>query len=72
MFTKNDFIIKYIKLPVKRTHLYMRSGELDISLYSLKKEREAFVVYLKVPVFTTEYGFAVRSDSKLTLKRLKT
>ncbi|AGH43458.1 hypothetical protein C427_1349 [Paraglaciecola psychrophila 170] len=34
---KKNFIIKHIKLPVKRTHLYMQSGELDISLCNFKK-----------------------------------
>jgi ABC-type amino acid transport substrate-binding protein len=68
---KQNFTIEYIKLPVKRTHLYMQSGELDISLYSFKKEREAFVVYSKVPVFTTEYGFAVRSDSNIDIKKIE-
>jgi polar amino acid transport system substrate-binding protein len=68
---KNNFTIKYIKLPVKRTHLYMQSGELDISLYSFKKDREEFVVYGKVPVFTTEYGFAVRADSNIDIQKIE-
>lgn len=68
---KNNFTIKYIKLPVKRTHLYMQNGELDISLYSFKMEREEFVVYGKVPVFTTEYGFAVRADSNIDIQKIE-
>jgi polar amino acid transport system substrate-binding protein len=68
---KKHFKLKYIKLPVKRTHLYMQSGELDISLYSLKKEREEFVVYSKVPVFTSEYGFAVRADSNIEIRKIE-
>lgn len=67
----NTFTIEYIKLPVKRTHLYMQSGKLDISLYSFKKEREAFIVYGKVPVFTTEYGFAVRADSDIDIQKIE-
>lgn len=66
---KNNFTIKYIKLPVKRTHLYMQNGELDISLYSFKQQREEFLVYGKVPVFTAEYGFAVRADSEIDIQK---
>jgi ABC-type amino acid transport substrate-binding protein len=68
---KNNFTIEYLKLPVKRTYRYMQSGELDISLYSFKKEREEFVVYGKVPVFTTEYGFAVRADSDIDIQKIE-
>lgn len=67
---KKDFKLQYNKLPIKRTHRYMQSGELDISLYSYKKEREAFVVYSKVPIFTTEYGFAMRADSNIKIEKL--
>ncbi|WP_293747828.1 ABC transporter substrate-binding protein [uncultured Paraglaciecola sp.] len=68
---KKNFTLTYSKLPIKRTHLYMQSGELDISLYSYKKEREAFVVYGKVPIFTTEYGFAMRADSKVDIHKIE-
>ena len=68
---KNNVRIQYLKLPVKRTHLYMQNGELDISLYSYKKEREAFLVYGKVPVFTSEYGFAVRADSNINVTKVQ-
>lgn len=68
---QKNFTIRYLKLPVKRTHLYMKSGELDISLYSFKKEREEFVVYGKVPIFTTEYGFAVRADSNIDIQKIE-
>jgi polar amino acid transport system substrate-binding protein len=67
---KKLFKLKFNKLPVKRTHRYMQSGELDISLYSYKKEREEFVVYSKVPIFTTEYGFAMRADSEINIQSL--
>jgi ABC-type amino acid transport substrate-binding protein len=69
--TTKNFTIKYTKLPIKRTHLYMQSGKLDISLYSYKKEREAFLVYSKVPVFTTEYGFAIRADSHINIQKIE-
>jgi polar amino acid transport system substrate-binding protein len=68
---KKDFRLRFNKLPVKRTHRYMQSGELDISLYSYKKEREAFVVYSKEPIFTTEYGFAIRADSEIKIEKLE-
>jgi len=68
---KKHFRLRFNKLPVKRTHRFMQSGELDISLYSYKKEREAFVVYGKVPIFTTEYGFAMRADSDINIEKLE-
>lgn len=57
-------------LPIKRTHLYMSTGELDISVYSYKKSREAFVIYGKEPIFITEYGFASKKSDNLTINQL--
>jgi polar amino acid transport system substrate-binding protein len=48
----------------------MQSGDLDISLYSFKQERDAFVVFGKEPVFTSEYGFAVRADSNINIEKI--
>ena len=68
---KKDFRLKYEKLPVKRTHLDMQTGKIDISLYSYKKERETFLIYGKVPIFTTEYGFAVRANSNIDIQKIE-
>ena len=57
-------------LPIKRTHIYMHQGVLDISIYSYKKERESFVFYSKEPMFTSGYGFVVRADSDIKIKQL--
>lgn len=62
--------IDYLKLPVKRTHVQMQNGDLDISLYSYKKAREDFVYYSKVPIFISEYGFAVAKDSKVAINQI--
>lgn len=61
---------EYIDLPVKRTHFYMKSGELDISIYSFKPERAQFVFYAKIPIFTSEYGFVVAKDSDIQIDKL--
>jgi polar amino acid transport system substrate-binding protein len=65
-----EYKIYYEQLPIKRTHLFMQSGQLDISLYSYKKEREEFVIYGKVPIFNSENGFAVRADSNIQINTL--
>jgi len=61
---------KFIKLPIKRTHFYMQSGEIDISVYSYKKNREASVIYSKQPMFSSEYGFVVREGSNIEINKL--
>ncbi len=62
--------ITYLDLPVKRTEFYMRSGQLDLSLYSYKSSREDFLVYGKEPVFISEYGFAVSADRDISVNNL--
>ena len=60
----------YLALPIKRTHLYMQNGQLDLAIYSYKKERAQFVVYGREPIFTSEYGFAVRKNSDIKIADL--
>ena len=62
--------IRYKTLPIKRTHIYMQSGELDISVYSFKLSREKFVIYGKEPLFTSEYGFASRRADNIVINQL--
>jgi polar amino acid transport system substrate-binding protein len=50
--------------------MFMQNGQLDISIYSYKKEREKFLVYSDVPIFISEYGFAVRADSDIQIDHL--
>ena len=64
---KHSHTVSYKNLPIKRTHLYMRSGELDISVYSFKPDREKFVVYGKEALFETEYGFASRASDNIEI-----
>jgi ABC-type amino acid transport substrate-binding protein len=66
----NDFQLQYKKLPIKRTHLLMQSGELDISVYSYKKERESYVIYGSEPIFFSNYGFASKKQGNITIKQL--
>ncbi len=65
-----NYTIKYKSLPIKRTHLYMQSGELDVSVYSYKKSREQFVVYGKEPIFKSQYGFASRASDKIIITNI--
>lgn len=66
----SEYQINYRKLPIKRTHVYMQSGQLDLAVYSYKAEREQYVVYGKEPIFTSEYGFAVKSGSNISISSL--
>ncbi|MGJ8678924.1 substrate-binding periplasmic protein [Paraglaciecola sp.] len=67
---ETNYQMTYVPLPIKRTPLYMKNGRLDVSIFSYKKERETFLSYGKVPIFRTEYGFAVRADSDIKVNSL--
>ena len=61
---------RYNNLPIKRTHYYMETGELDITVYSYLKAREDVVIFGKEPLFISSYGFAVRADSGIQINTL--
>lgn len=65
-----QYRLKYLQLPIKRTHYYMQTGELDLTVYSYKAQREQDVWYGTEPLFITEYGFAVRADSTVEVRQL--
>lgn len=55
---------RYEWLPVKRTYQYMQQGKIDLAVYSRKPERETYIYYSHSRMFSSELGFAVRSDFK--------
>lgn len=59
---QTGFEIRYMHLPIKRTHQYMQSGELDLAIYSYKPERDDFVWYSAKPMFESAIGVAARQD----------
>lgn len=61
---KTGYVARYEWLPVKRTYQYMQQGKLDLAVYSQKPEREPYIYYSNTPMFSSELGFAVRSDFK--------
>jgi polar amino acid transport system substrate-binding protein len=61
----------FVLLPPPRTEAYMKTGELDLCVYSLKKEREAFLWFGREPIFAIEYRIAVREDSDLSITSLE-
>lgn len=65
-----NYTIAFKVLPIKRTHLYMETGELDISVYSYKADRESFAVYGAIPIFISEYGFASKKSDNLIINKL--
>jgi polar amino acid transport system substrate-binding protein len=67
---KSGYKTNYIGLPIKRTHYYMESGILDITVYSYKKDREKILKYSSEPIFSSEYGFLVKADSKIVIDKV--
>lgn len=65
-----DFDPHYKQLPIKRTHQNMRSGKLDISVYSYKEEREEFIIYGSEPIFFSNYGFASKRSDNIVINKL--
>lgn len=62
------FDVRYMQLPIKRTHQYMQTGQIDLAVYSFKPEREDFVWYSAVPMFHSEIGVAAKKDFIQPLK----
>ena len=58
-------------LPPPRSEAYMRTGEIDLCVYSSKKEREEFLWYGQEAIFTIEYRIAIRSDFDLSVSKLE-
>lgn len=54
--------VRYMQLPIKRTHQYMQTGQLDLAIYSFKPEREDFVWYSAQPLFHSAIGVATKRD----------
>jgi len=63
--------IEYRRLPVKRTHIYMKNGDIDITVYSYRKQREQFLIYSKESLFSSDFGFMVKADSDIVINDLK-
>lgn len=61
---------KYHELPVKRTHHFMEVGEIDVTVYSYKEERNEILYYAKEVLFNSEYGFMVRTNSDIKIDKL--
>lgn len=65
-----QYQLQYNFLPIKRTHVFMQLGKLDITVYSHKKEREQYVYYSKEPLFYVDYGFASPKDAAFSIHSL--
>lgn len=67
---QTNYQFEYKTLPIKRTHMYMQTGDLDISVYSYKNDRDSIVYYGKEPIFTSTYALASNKDNKLDIQKL--
>ncbi len=67
---QQEYILNFKVIPIKRTHKYMEVGIIDVNVLSFKEARTKFVIYGKEPLFSTEYGFAVKADSHIDIHSL--
>lgn len=65
--TSLGYQFEYQHLPIKRTHAYIKSGKLDVVVYSYKSSRSEFVHYGKEPLFFTEYGFVTKAGNDIEI-----
>lgn len=63
--------IEYRRLPIKRTHVYMEHGDIDVTVYSYRKTREKFLLYSKESIFRSNFGFMVKANSGIVINDLK-
>lgn len=68
--SRMNYRAEYVNLPVKRTHIFMQTGDLDITLYSYKKSRTEFVNYATDPLFVSEYGFVTAKKRNIDIQSL--
>ena len=68
---KQGYKTQYARLPIKRTHHYMKQGIIDLTVYSYQQDREEILFYAKEPIFNAEYGFLVRADSDIDIKKIQ-
>ncbi|NMP30319.1 amino acid ABC transporter substrate-binding protein [Thalassotalea sp. M1531] len=68
--TQLNYPSQFKSLPIQRTHGYMKSGDIDLTVYSHKADRESFVYYGKEPIFSSEYGFAVKQGSGIQINKI--
>lgn len=67
---QTDYQPVYKTLPIKRTHLYMETGEIDISVYSFNEKRNDIVYFAQVPLFVSTYVLASKKENNLSIKSL--
>jgi ABC-type amino acid transport substrate-binding protein len=67
---QTGYKIDYRRLPVKNTQSFMATGKIDLTVYSYRQQREAFLYYANETLFTSEYGFMVRADSAINITEL--
>jgi polar amino acid transport system substrate-binding protein len=69
---KNDPSIKFtaspILFPFKRIHSFLKKGKIDVFFgLTYKKEREAYLQYIKKPIYTVQHLIAVKADNPIQI-----
>lgn len=57
--------------PVKRMYAYLENGQLDMALFSYKKQRTSFLVYGKEPLFSSSYRPVVLQGKNIRINSIK-
>lgn len=69
--SQTDYKPVFAFFPLKRMFSYLKTGEVDLAIFSYKKKRESFLRYGKTPLFTSGYRPIVRADSNIQIQSLK-
>jgi len=61
---------KFKKFPIERMRSMMKNGKMDISIFSFKHSRTAFLIYSQEALFRDTYVPFVRKDSAIEIDRI--
>lgn len=65
------YAYKFNFYPVNRMYSYLEDGKIDIAVFSYKKDREAFLIYGKEPIFSSGYSPFVLASGNIRISSIK-
>jgi len=64
ILTEAGYKFEFIPLPVTRGNVYIKNGNIDVSVLSYNKSRDNFVYYNDIPLFSITMKLVTRHDTK--------
>jgi len=64
ILTEVGYDCEFVPLPVARGNMYFKNGSIDVAVLSYKKNRDNFVYYNDIPIFSTKMKFVTRNSTK--------